>query len=199
VGAGLGLSIVRHIIQDLGGEINFSSEQGVGTEATVVLPLSTSSQPIDEISGLVTEARRFTTGKRFHLDGFDRYPDISETPTGILSSDFEAAMFLKSSIHSMLAEWFDMKPSAASVADKSCVDVLVIMDSGTHSLMEKLQSYKPNSGPSIVIVLCSTHPHTSAATTYGSLRVLYVSQPYVAVSIHDLSRVVLKIDAHHLQ
>ncbi|KAH8599634.1 hypothetical protein B0O99DRAFT_724009 [Bisporella sp. PMI_857] len=38
-GAGLGLSIVRHIIQDLEGEINFKSEQGVGTEATVKLPM----------------------------------------------------------------------------------------------------------------------------------------------------------------
>lgn len=38
-GAGLGLSIVRHIIQDLGGQIGFSSEQGSGTEAIVHIPL----------------------------------------------------------------------------------------------------------------------------------------------------------------
>jgi hypothetical protein len=123
-----------------------------------------------------------TKGKTFALEGFDRYPDISETPTGILSSDFEAAMFLKSSIHAILTDWFDMKPSANSVVDKSsaAADVVFVMASGIPSLEEKLVAYNTETGPSAVIVLCSAHPPGSD-TTFNSLKVLYVAQPYVPI------------------
>jgi signal transduction histidine kinase len=179
VGAGLGLSIVRHIIQDLGGEINFTSEQGVGTEATVKLPMTLCPRK-DDISDLVADVRTLTKGKKFHLEGFDRYPDISETPTGILSADSEAAMFLKSSMHVMLTEWFGMESSTVAISGMSA-EVVVGMESGMPSLMEKLQSYGPGSGPSIAIILCSAYPPTGTATTYGSLRVFYVPQTYVLV------------------
>jgi signal transduction histidine kinase len=176
VGAGLGLSIVRHIVQDLGGEISFTSEQGVGTEATVRLPLL--ARPIGHaIPDLADEVKGLTKGKRFGLDGFDRYPDISETPTGILPADVEGAMFLKSSVHEMLTEWFEMEPAIVSRPDKTASDVVVIMESGINSLVEKLQSYQSGSGPSTAIVLCSTQPFVSASMNYGSLKVFYVSQP----------------------
>ncbi|KAF2493134.1 hypothetical protein BU16DRAFT_512860 [Lophium mytilinum] len=187
VGAGLGLSIVRHIIQDLGGEINFTSEQGVGTEATVKLPMVAGPPTKDDISDLVADVKGSTKGKKFHLEGFDRYPDISETPTGILSADSEAAMFLKSSIHVMLTEWFEMDSSTACISDKTA-EVVVIMESGIPSLMEKLQSYEPGTGPSIAIILCSAYPPTGTATVIGSLRVFYVPQPYgphkIAKTLH---------------
>jgi hypothetical protein len=152
----------------------------VGTEATVKLPLSATPTTGDGAPDPIVEVKRLTKGKMFSLDGFDRYPDISETPTGILSSDIEAAMFLKSSIHAMLTDWFEMKPSMNLTADKSIADVVFIMASGVSSLTEKLQAYNTDAGPSIVIVLCNTHTPTSA-TTFDSLRVLYVPQPYVLI------------------
>jgi len=176
------LSIVRHIIQDLSGDINFTSELGIGTEATVRLPVTLpmtanpafkldKQDPTVEVSGL-------TQGKTFSLEGFDRYPDISETPTGILSADFEGAMFLKSSMHIMLTNWFGMKSiSTPSSTDKSEIDVMVIMESGVQSLHEKLQSYT-DSRASIAIVLCSTYPPASTQASYGTLKVFYVPQPY---------------------
>lgn len=181
VGAGLGLSIVRHIIQDLGGEINFTSEQGVGTEATVKLPIQSMKQPSPEDLQLVTEVKGLSRGQKFHLEGFDRYPDISETPTGILSADFEGAMFLKSSMHTMLTGWFDMEPATTQILDKSDSDLVVLMESGIAALDEKLRYYRDlqqkGSGPLIAIVLCSGYPSDSQLHAYEPLKVFYVPQP----------------------
>jgi len=181
VGAGLGLSIVRHIIQDLGGDINFTSEQGSGTEATVRIPMLAAQRPKLEDTPFVKEVKRATTGLRFSLEGFDRYPDISETPTGILSADFEAAMFLKTSTHNVLTDWFGMEPTPTPGLDKSNPDLTVIMESGISSLEQRLQHFSDlastGSSPSTAIVLCSTYPPTSKASNYGSLRVFHVPQP----------------------
>jgi hypothetical protein len=173
----LGLSIVRHIIQDLGGEISFASEQGVGTEATVKLPLVPILPAKDGTLDLVREVKRSTEGKSFLLEGFDRYPDLAETPTGLLSADIEASMFLKSSIHDMLTEWFGMQPSRTPVSSQISANVVVIMESGVQSLIQKLQSYGTGSGSLIAIVLCSTYPPASADTLVGSTRVFYIPQP----------------------
>ena len=132
---------------------------------------------------------RLTRGQKFSLEGFDRYPDISEPPTGILSADFEGAMFLKSSMHVMLIEWFGMVPiSTPSTTDKLESDVVIIMESGVQRLHEKLQSCA-GSRPSIAIVLCSTYPPGLTRTSYGTLNVIYIPQPYgphkIARALHD--------------
>ena len=183
VGAGLGLSIVRHIIQDLEGSIDFTSEQGVGTEATVKLPLSSMKQPQDEdpASIIVREVKEAARGHMFHLEGFERYPDISETPTGILSADFEGAMFLKSSVHTLLCEWFDMEAAAAQVPNKADSDLVVLMESGIAFMDERLRHYKElrmtGSGPAGAIVLCNEYPPTSQLHAHEPLKVFYIPQP----------------------
>jgi signal transduction histidine kinase len=181
IGAGLGLSIVRHIIQDLGGEINFTSEQGVGTEATVKLPMHSMKQPSPEDSKVVMEVKEVSRGQKFHLEGFDRYPDISETPTGILSADFEGAMFLKSSIHTMLTSWFDMQPATTPILNQSDSDVVILMESGVAALDERLEYYKglrlTGSGPSTAIVLCSAYPPALQLHAHEPLKIFYVPQP----------------------
>lgn len=181
-GAGLGLSIVRHIVHDLGGEINFVSEQGVGTEATVRIPLTRilpSKTPAD--LDALAETRQRTKGLKFSLDGFDRYPDISETPTGILSSESETCMLLKSSIHSLMSGWFGMDAAISSVEKRSAA-VVIIMESGFggKSVDEILQTYngRPSkeTAKSIAIILSSAYP-TSKTTSYGRFKVFYLPQP----------------------
>jgi signal transduction histidine kinase len=180
-GAGLGLSIVRHIVHDLGGEINFQSEQGAGTEATVRIPLASVPANTAE-QELLTKTRNETKGLKFSLEGFDRYPDISETPTGILSSESEAAMLLKSSMHNLMAEWFEMEV-ATSGTDKSFADVVVIMESGFggKSVSEILQTYhcalSPVAAKSIAIVLSATYPTGPKIASQGRFKVFYLPQP----------------------
>jgi two-component system nitrogen regulation sensor histidine kinase NtrY len=47
-GMGMGLAIVRSILQGLGGEINFSSQEGKGTTFTLVFPARSVSETVDE-------------------------------------------------------------------------------------------------------------------------------------------------------
>jgi signal transduction histidine kinase len=181
-GAGLGLSIVRHIVHDLGGEINFVSEQGAGTEATVRIPLTPILGSKTAEQEQLAETRNETRGLKFSLEGFDRYPDISETPTGILSSETEAAMLLKASVNDLMSEWFEME-AATSATDKSTADIVVIMGSGFggKSVSEILQTYhcslSPVAAKSIAIVF-STNYHTgSKIHSQGRFKIFYLPQP----------------------
>lgn len=181
-GAGLGLSIVRHIVHDLGGEINFQSEVGAGTEATVRIPLSSIPAGDTPEQEQLIETRNETKGLKFSLEGFDRYPDISETPTGILSSETEAAMLLKSSVHGFMTDWFEMEPATSST-EKSFADVVVIMESGFggKSVSEILQTYhcalSPVAAKSIAIVLSATYPTGPKISSQGRFKVFYLPQP----------------------
>ena len=179
-GAGLGLSIVRHIVHDLGGQIDFTSEQGTGTEAIVRIPLTAPILP-PQIDGydLLSEVRKKTKGVKFRLDGFDRYPDISEAPTGILSSDAEGAMYLKSSVESLMCEWFAMESTANSPSGGDDAEVEVIMESGIASMENKLQSYIYNASPSgkmTAIILCNAPP-SSKIRSNEFFEVFYLQQP----------------------
>ncbi|RDL40639.1 uncharacterized protein BP5553_00618 [Venustampulla echinocandica] len=196
-GTGLGLSIVRHIVQDLGGRIHLDSDLGTGTEVTVQFPLAPQNPTVKaNDTNIISEVASITRAFKFHLAGFDRYPDITETPTGILAPETEAAMYLKSAIHELLTDWFGMKPSSASaVDDDSGIDLIAIMESerGDQAIKEILESYdhkRPTaSGKSIAIVLSASYNYRPKMHTYGSFRIFYIQQPYgpqkVAKILHN--------------
>lgn len=184
-GAGLGLSIIRHIIQDLGGHIEFSSEQGTGTEAYVRIPLPAAS-PLSSISepDIIAEVRTVTNGTTFSLEGFERYPDISEEPTGMLSSDVEAAMYLKSTTTKILTTWFGMEVSATSSPfGTTNTDLVVVMEAGMgkKSLDEILEPYcldRDIGGKRpMAIVLCSDFHPATKTQSHKVFNVLHLQQP----------------------
>ena len=181
-GAGLGLSIVKAIIQDLGGRIEFQSEPGCGTEATVRIPL-TERLPKSDSLKIVNEVKEKTQGHKFRLECFDRYPDITETPTGILSAEFEAAMMLKSTVQDTLVDWFGMEDASATTAEAPIADVVVVMEAGMgeKSLDEILQAhydaYPKKEGKSVAIVLTSSYHSGPKIDSHNHFRIFYLQQP----------------------
>ncbi|RDW74114.1 hypothetical protein BP5796_07556 [Coleophoma crateriformis] len=145
VGTGLGVSIVRQIVQDMGGDIQITSEQGSGTEARVRLPLvmghTGTINPSMTIHAEVCEKVKGITTKFF---GFDRYPEISETPTGILSAESEAVLLLKSSVKHIMRDWFDIVEAPDSAIPDSQIDLQIILESGfsDEALEQKISSFK---------------------------------------------------------
>ncbi|KAL2074667.1 hypothetical protein VTL71DRAFT_8446 [Oculimacula yallundae] len=182
-GAGLGLSIVKAIIQDLGGRIGFTSEPGCGTEATVRIPL-TERLPKSDSLMVVNEVKEKIQGLKFRLESFDRYPDITETPTGILSAEFEAAMMLKSTVQDTLVDWFGMEHASPSTSEALVADVVVVMESGMgdKSLDEILQAHydahPEGEGKSVAIVLTSSYHSGPKIDSHNHFRIFYLQQPY---------------------
>jgi signal transduction histidine kinase len=181
-GAGLGLSIVKAIVQDVGGKIEITSEPGTGTEAVVRIPLTASLKPaIIDGPDFVTEVKEKVKGLTFSLECFDRYPDITETPDGILSAESEAAMLLKASFQSTLIEWFGMSAAAPSV--ESGADLVVIMESGLgDKSVEDILHYHhthdaAKSSNSVALVLTSTYHKGPKVDAHDFFHIFYLQQP----------------------
>jgi len=129
VGTGLGMSIVRQLVTDLGGNIDVQSEVGYGTTINVSIPSGISSNPLDpmiqESNSLITDIRTRSRGLRLCLIGFEYYPDISETPSGLLSAHARCMLAIKSSLAAMAADWFDLEVTTASSVDSANGDILM--------------------------------------------------------------------------
>lgn len=181
-GAGLGLSIVKAIIQDLGGRIEFSSEPGTGTEAVVRIPLQERSPKPASLT-VVNEVRASVQGRTFRLEGFDRYPDITETPTGILSSDSQAAMLLRSSVQDTLVDWYGMEALTTSGNESPAADVVVVMEAGLgeQSVDQFLETHYRNQpkhdGKAVAIVLTSSYHSGPKVDAHQHFRIFYLQQP----------------------
>jgi signal transduction histidine kinase len=182
MGAGLGLSIVKAIVQDFGGRIDITSEPGTGTEAIVRIPLTASLKPA-KIDGpdIIAEVKDKVKGLKFSLECFDRYPDITETPDGILSAESEAAMLLKASFQSTLAEWFGMV--GATPSNESGTDVVVIMESGlgdktVEDILHAHHTHEPaKPGKLAAIILTSTYHKGPKVDAHDFFHIFYLQQP----------------------
>ncbi|KAL3420076.1 Sensor protein GacS [Phlyctema vagabunda] len=198
VGTGLGVSIVKQIIQGMGGEINITSEVGVGTEVKCRIPLTTSRRtPPDEHNTFTEEVRSEVKGRVASFAGFDKYPEISETPTGILSADAQASLSLKCSMKTTLDEWFGIQERQIMTNDSSAADLQVLLEDGFTSdeLSEKIKHFRnsrlshSSRNTSVTIVLCSDLQHSRPNLDRIGFKVLYLSQPYgplkLAKALHN--------------
>ncbi|PBP23661.1 ATPase of HSP90 chaperone/DNA topoisomerase II/histidine kinase [Diplocarpon rosae] len=115
IGTGLGLSIVHQLVGNLDGKIHVQSELKHGTRMEVAVPLDvpselTSSEPVD----LVNDIRARCHGIKFCLVDFDYFPDLGETPTGVLTPHARSMLALKRSLANMASDWFGMEVSTSS-------------------------------------------------------------------------------------
>jgi hypothetical protein len=132
VGTGLGLSIVRQLVTDLGGTIDIQSEMGYGTSTKVVVPLESIETPVPELLenfSMISDIRTRCKGLAICLVGFEYYPELADTPTGILSAHAQRMLALKASTATYAAEWFGMNVTTAASLDSAHGDILIGLQS----------------------------------------------------------------------
>jgi hypothetical protein len=158
VGSGLGLSIVRQIVDDHGGDITFKSEKGSGTEAIVSLPLTPAKKPSRSKTSSkasastavvpssvpllfgdrpdISAACQKTRGLRACLVGFDITPDMDDT-SGILSAKAEKNLTARAALTSLMHDWFEMSVDSSSNLGNVVAEVYVITEVTYNTLIVK--------------------------------------------------------------
>ena len=121
-GTGLGMSIVKQIVQHLGGEIKVSSQVGVGTRVQITLPGEPELSADSDDS--CSRVRSRTTGKTVYLAGFER--------------TVPASRLLYESIANYVTSWYQME----IVGDVSFADLII-----SNECPELLKHFRRTSSP----------------------------------------------------
>ncbi|KAK6581927.1 hypothetical protein PZA11_005624 [Diplocarpon coronariae] len=96
--------------------IHVQSELKHGTKMEVTVPLDSPSElPSSEPVDLINDVRARCKGLKLCLVGFDYYPDLGETPTGMLTPRARSMLALKRSLTNMASDWFGMEVSTSSI------------------------------------------------------------------------------------
>ncbi|KAL2069080.1 hypothetical protein VTL71DRAFT_15418 [Oculimacula yallundae] len=168
-GTGLGLSIVERLIHSIGGKLNVTSEEGVGTEIVAEVPMSPPRGHLVKSSSQLLSIPIANLG----ILSLNPIEDSVGTATGILPSDSKALVALSSAI-TRYAAASNLVPTSVDSIDSSSADILFIQDSQYRLLdiSRILALRKP------VIVLCKeplrTHEYASTKPT----NVVLLSNPF---------------------
>ncbi|KAJ6079031.1 hypothetical protein N7467_008784 [Penicillium canescens] len=200
-GVGLGLSVVHQLVKSLGGYINMKSELGVGTQVDVYIPVQHLVDPVP--ANMVDSPSRKTTASpknslKACLVGFNAYPDLTETPTGILSSDAKRKLAIQSSIAGVLMAQLGWRISLAESLEKGDGDVAVIEEAAFRALSQGYSS--PTSLPKhpfrFFIVLGSM---ASLLSNQIPSNAILVSQPFGPQKICKAAERIMKLYDEQLQ
>ena len=185
-GAGLGLSIVRGIVDSMQGLIDVSSELGTGTEVKVSIPVVFCGQVEDQpLSHPVGESLPLSNTPLRELvvcfANFDVFPDINDSPTGLLSPHAHRMLALKTCLMRMVTEHFGMKTCSVKSIDNLDADFVILED----TYLQYLVSETPDALLNITaksnvafIALNHTTPSRSRAMIHDSNAIVTLSQPF---------------------
>lgn len=127
-GVGLGLSIVRQLVASLGGYVTVKSEQDVGTQADVYIPIHLLGPGSGQLSGdpSLLESQIATARTHACLVGFNAYPDLQEIPTGILSAEAKRKLSIQSTLAEVFTTQLGWNISLAEHFQNEMGDIVVI-------------------------------------------------------------------------
>ena len=147
-GTGLGMSIVKQIVDLSGGIIDIRSELNKGTEVKLSLPLENClSEPADSQANpetgrsdtdLIDAVRRRTKGRSVSVQGFD---DVS----GKSDLQLRALAALKASVEKYVTEWFKL----TLISTDQVADITVSDESAYRNTSVSNNRFK------ILLILCS--------------------------------------------
>ncbi|KAJ5740851.1 hypothetical protein N7493_000723 [Penicillium malachiteum] len=180
-GVGLGLSIVRLLVASLDGHINVKSELGVGTQVDVFIPVQYVSAPAENnYQDLPNPSQDPSPRRHACLVAFNGYPDLKETPTGVLTAEAKRKLSIQSTLADIFMSRFGLGVSLAESLDKiqGDVDIAVIEEetlqteiSDRHSLEGLASTY----GVKFFVVLGNKFSILDDAVGSNFVR---VSQPF---------------------
>ncbi|RDW84331.1 hypothetical protein BP6252_01921 [Coleophoma cylindrospora] len=132
VGAGLGLSIVQQIVTSLGGTIQVSSEQFVGTTITISASLESPAASIKLTdhadSDLITHTRNEIAGMTISFAGLHTVPKETSSLTKITNTPDQNLKDLTSSLSQMASTWFGLSINYASDLQSASGDFVLTTD-----------------------------------------------------------------------
>lgn len=132
-GTGLGLSLVRQITVNLGGEVKVASQVGRGTTITVTLPLPTASQGLAslDLQGSSQDIT-FLKGRKVLLRGFDGGQTSEHRPCPRLGTSDDVGKLLDSQtyyLHNTCSKWLEMEVLSEADAQNQQPDFIIHQDS----------------------------------------------------------------------
>jgi hypothetical protein len=181
-GTGLGMSIVKELVDLAGGTIDVRSDLGKGTQVKLSIPVENHlDQLMDEpdTANLASEisedpviaVRRRARKKTVYLRGFDSHSGTGELQSQSLDS-------LKSSIEKYIREWFNLSLVSNESRDHIAADIVILdesafLDSASLAGNELLRQGQ------IVLIFCSNGArHGENTTGMTSERIVeFISKP----------------------
>ena len=186
-GAGLGLSIVRQIVNSLGGQIDLQTEHGTGTEIKIWITLPRALSPLvpDMSGGVLPAVMKETPGRKLCiLDS-----SLAKEDPSIDAPEQEITNPVEKSIQTLAQDWFKMDVLASSHMDGIVADFFVYAE--PPPIKDLLERHgHPATGEEVPFIIVTTNAHEIASLRASGInhlaelgRILEViSQPYVSPS-----------------
>ncbi|CAP95682.1 Pc21g07850 [Penicillium rubens Wisconsin 54-1255] len=198
-GVGLGLSVVHKLVTFLSGHLKITSEKGVGTQVDVYIPAQRPEDHVpaelfDDASSLGIERHKDTL--KACLIGFNGCPDLTETPTGILSPDAKRKLSIEDTLSSIFRAQFGWHIVLAESLEKGEGDIAVIEEAKFNSILNDQSPSTMNAGHhfKFFIVLGST---TSSLGSSLPPNAFLMAQPYGSKKIRETAQRIM--DLHRSQ
>ncbi|PYH43456.1 sensor histidine kinase/response regulator [Aspergillus saccharolyticus JOP 1030-1] len=177
-GLGVGVHIVNQIVKSMSGQIEFNSELGVGTEVSLLIPVTMIN---DEPRTSLASSRYTRLKERLHGRTVALFTDTFRANDLKVKPEFVESIV--ANLRKMISDWFGLRVLTASELDGQSADINIITQDeySRHHLEEESESgaLSPTSSASIRFPLIVLSANATKAADLSSDRddVVFFYQP----------------------